>query len=607
MKPLPKRKFDDSQVSANPENTSIEKKMIPFQSGEGNGLIAKAKTDSLPAKLSQNKPPIVVVEQEKATHDFINWILAEEKSTDIFSSSAIPGLQGAAGTGKTYVVALVVLGIIQAKPSIHIVVAAPTHKALGVLRSKIETLAGGKLDQVKWVTVASLLGDRLIRLPDGSQKSIKGSGKDNLRHAEAVFIDEVSMVERETAERVRAAYPQAKIMLIGDPGQLRPVRQSKVVGLQLSLFGKSSADTGKSDAFDICSMIYKLDRLRRTASTGPLLRLYQGARDPVVARDKRSLELLCQMKPGEDRDAVFVNVDRDGFYQTVADYRRKGNSPVILAWRNKTVAAHNKALHDALYPDEPGFSPREPVVCGESWPESAQTPLIFNSEMLDVIKAEPVFTPPEIGIPCQRLFVEPVERKNSVTIEVEAPLDLNKFLFIVKSRAEKNNTDIENLAYDLGVKTEDGIEVFKELFTVESSPSKSAIIYNVATAIGWSVSDTALKKINNISSSMPPDIAAARADVFKGQDAESWLGPVKAKQITSIWGRCYSLYKIRCRFAPLQYAYSITNHRAQASTMQVVFVDMLDLFAIPNPEERSEAVYTSITRAAKRLALCWIR
>ena len=61
-------------------------------------------------------------------------------------------------------------------------------------------------------------------------------------------------------------------------------------------------------------------------------------------------------------------------------------------------------------------------------------------------------------------------------------------------------------------------------------------------------------------------------------------------------------YRLRERFARVDYAYAMTVHRAQGSTFDTAFVDGRDVSACRGPEQQA-LLYVAVTRPARRLAL----
>ena len=77
----------------------------------------------------------------------------------------------------------------------------------------------------------------------------------------------------------------------------------------------------------------------------------------------------------------------------------------ILAYTNQSIDGHNTAIHNALYPDVPGFAAGEPVVinagCEHSWFIGTKTKArLTNGELLDVSSCELSQNPDYPDVPC---------------------------------------------------------------------------------------------------------------------------------------------------------------------------------------------------------------
>ena len=150
-------------------------------------------------------------------------------------------LAGGPGTGKTTTVARVVaLHVEQAlaagRPVPHIGLAAPTGKAAARLTEAIdEELARmhDALDAPVRDAVAGLPASTLHRLlgwrPDSSSR-FRHDRTNRLPH-DLVVVDETSMVSLTmTARLLEALRPDARLVLVGDPGQLASVDAGTVLG-----------------------------------------------------------------------------------------------------------------------------------------------------------------------------------------------------------------------------------------------------------------------------------------------------------------------------------------------------------------------------------------
>jgi exodeoxyribonuclease-5 len=142
-------------------------------------------------------------------------------------------------------------------------VAAPTHKAVGVLRSHLQ-LAGLR---PTWFpsTIHRLLRLKLKRQGDQERCEETAHTAGSLEHLGLVLIDEASMVDSTLLEiTLRCAHPYAtRLVFVGDPAQLPPVGEA-------------------------LSPVFALARGQRAALTqvvrhqGPVLRLASGIRSGAL-------------------------------------------------------------------------------------------------------------------------------------------------------------------------------------------------------------------------------------------------------------------------------------------------------------------------------------
>ena len=130
-------------------------------------------------------------------------------------------LSGYAGTGKTFL-SMRFLAQVEATGLCWTVV-APTHKAVGVLRSY---LAGAGLSPTWFPSTIH----RLLRLKLKRQRDIERCEETEqtavaLEHLGLVLIDEASMVDSTLLEiSLRCAHPfRTRLVFVGDPAQLPPV------------------------------------------------------------------------------------------------------------------------------------------------------------------------------------------------------------------------------------------------------------------------------------------------------------------------------------------------------------------------------------------------
>lgn len=261
-------------------------------------------------------------------------------------------LKGYAGVGKTWVVSHWFESLLERNPDIQICVAAPTHKALDVLRGKCGHLA------VTFKTVASLLGQHISRNEDG--ELTKGESPRDWSF-DLIAIDESSMVNREQVSKL--ASKGWKILFIGDPAQLPPVGE----------------DT--SPAFDYKTG-FLMDQVVRYDGMSPVAGIATMLRERIAEGGGYTLaDIGSNAVPGDKR---LTRIPRSKLHDWAFAAQQKGLNSFILAYTNATVTMHNAALHARLFPDAPLFGVGEKVLVNDAYalPKHASADPDEEPEML---------------------------------------------------------------------------------------------------------------------------------------------------------------------------------------------------------------------------------
>lgn len=229
-------------------------------------------------------------------------------------------LKGSAGTGKTYCIQELINRIRG-----RLVFTAPTNKATKVLRATL-TSDAYKPD---CRTIYSLLG---LRLEANGEVKELASPEDpiDLTQFRAVIVDEASMVNdilttfiKQTAETFGV-----KFIFLGDPAQLPPVGEQRSNVWRI----KNTAILTKVERHD--NQILELaTRLRG-----------------VVDHPAPSIKLTSNNADGEG----VWQCGREEFFQRILSAADVGDFTLpttakVIAWRNVTVDAYNKAVRAQLF------------------------------------------------------------------------------------------------------------------------------------------------------------------------------------------------------------------------------------------------------------------
>ncbi len=143
----------------------------------------------------------------------------QKHAVELGLTSPLLFLSGGPGTGKTYTIAQLVSAYLQAKPTAHIVVAAPTGKAAAHLQAGIEKTIPQKAD-ISSGTLHAVLG---------IQKAHDAYVKDLYLGAQLIIIDECSMIDTAMWYALLRAIPEnSTLVFVGDTNQLPPVETGSI-------------------------------------------------------------------------------------------------------------------------------------------------------------------------------------------------------------------------------------------------------------------------------------------------------------------------------------------------------------------------------------------
>lgn len=221
-------------------------------------------------------------------------------------------IQGGAGSGKTYMVASY-LNSLPAEYSI--IVVTPTHKAMSVIKQKINTTK-----PIQYKTLASLLGLEKDYSIDGRSsfkrcKKLQKKCSDNM----IIFIDECSMIS-ETYYNYLLEFlddcPNTKIIFIGDGCQLPPVNENGSVVFSTESSLKKFTLEGNIRVQE--SQPYKISKMFRDYVLGKKFDIFSIKH---IFRMKLFLEeIYSNFKPGEDRVLSYSRKKTSEYNQLIRNH-----------------------------------------------------------------------------------------------------------------------------------------------------------------------------------------------------------------------------------------------------------------------------------------------
>lgn len=243
-------------------------------------------------------------------------------------------LQGYAGTGKTFLLADIV-NFIDTRGKV--IVTAPTHKAVKVLRDMVGT-------GPKYNTTHAALGMKQLIKDDGTitfkNDPSLGFPAEDYTH---IIVDEASMINDEIFETlVPLAERGKKILFVGDPLQIPPVGQE---------FSKPfDKEIRRVNQIEVSS----LNSIIRQAEGNPIIENATNIRSRIHA----PVQIINSQEVKNNLGGVFpIKKDDELFYFTKnilpmfksPDYERSIDYIKVIGWRNKVVDNYNKIIREYIF------------------------------------------------------------------------------------------------------------------------------------------------------------------------------------------------------------------------------------------------------------------
>lgn len=546
-----------------------------------------------------NNNIILTYEQELIYNELITFI-KQDKLKELI-------LIGYAGTGKTTLVAKFINDLIKTKLCKKIVMAAPTHKAVNIAKSKLflnENDSKILSENINIITIHRSLNYQSYISHDGEKFFAKGKIDPKWSIYDLIVVDECSMLSNQIISDIQNQLENKlnsniKVIYVGDPAQLPPVNQSE-----------SKIFNGK-----IKTLI--LDKIIRTTNQ-KIMDLSNSHRKWIFSKkiediphigdyESESIHLFStENKEAKKWLDEFINIlktndnNKENNSNIILDHNKmidNHNNNIILTWTNKKSNLYNQYVRENFF----GKKNLAQYEIGEIliFNDFHKKEIIFDENInleQDKKKLENVFvsfyTSEQIKlVKLSQKIYEPLKLNFQINNNLTSELN-NKF----KKYYKKINDllKIELKVYDMVIhKIIDLIENNENIptFNIFSLHPDSEKIYN-------QIIDEIEKIITKLKS-VCYDI------INKSNEKDNMI---KCDLQTEIEKKINKLYKeyqsnfIDC-FAQLNYGYCITVHKSQGSTFKNVFIDINDILDNNNQNETSKCLYTAITRSSKMLYL----
>ena len=510
-------------------------------------------------------------------------------------------LTSAAGTGKTTLVTKFINGVIKDKICNKVVVAAPTHKAVNIAKSKLFS-TNEKItisSNIDIMTVHRLLGYQNFINNSGEVYYAKGTFDSNWTIYDLVVVDECSMLSNQIIDDIgnelkKEINKKIKVIYVGDPAQLPPVNQNESKIFKKKNIKKLSLEKiirTKSNKIMELSNAHR--KWIETCKTKDMPTIAKYVSENIILYSNNSTEkwlekFINYLKT--DCIKKTENEDNNIFDDTL-------NNNIILTWTNKKCNTYNDYVRRKM----------------------------FNKKELDRYEKGEIL----IFNDFHRILKEAVDGTNNpieeiisfYTSEQVKLIDMtqNEFQF-QKIKNLRNNELPQNIS-DYFVKTIS--EINKTL-----SNTKLAVYYmNIQKISDLNKEETPIYQILCIHQNSEGEYSALKEyfeeymvklknntykmvyELKNEKNIEkSILNMSKVEYLSIIEKKINRIWKdwqvnVIDRFAQLNYGYAITVHKSQGSTFKNVFLDIQDIFKNPNEPEKIKCLYTSLTRSSHSLEL----
>lgn len=494
-------------------------------------------------------------------------------------------LVGYAGTGKTTLVTKLILDLIKDKKCKNIAIAAPTHKAVNIAKSKLfnnmdehETLS----KNIKIMTIHRLLNYKSVINSEGEKVFEKSKIDPAWYIYDLIVIDECSMLSDQIIDDIDSILrdkknKNVKIMYVGDPAQLPPVNQRRSI-----IFDK-----------EIKKNI--LDQIIRTKNS-LIMELCNEHRNWIMEPIDKNIPNIIkfihkEVKGFRSRDyEVWLNHYIMNFEKNKNDH----NNSIILTWTNNKCKEYNDYVRKALFKkDDLNFFEKGEILIFNDFHRIEEEEEIENDkgELIMDKKYISFYTSEQVKI---KKIKKQVHNFNKIKVTVSNTISSDMNIYIAKKVKEIN------------VLLEEDIEVFylkinKMSETKENKNPKKYLIY--------SIHPDSQEKYKNILSKIEVIMMDIKENTIKKIEKDKKLNNIKkCSAICEIEKKVNKIYLgvqsnvIDC-FANLNYGYCITVHKSQGSTFEDVYIDLGDILKNKNEEEAMKCIYTSLTRTSKTLQL----
>ncbi len=457
-------------------------------------------------------------------------------------------LLGYAGAGKTHLITSIIDNLLKIKKNTFMISTTITHKALSVIRAsfqkigykiscndEVDNMIINKNNILLFKTLHSLLGYGINYDDYGNKEFVKSDKIPEMIQLECleyIFIDECSMIPKDMVDailNIPKINPNVKIIIIGDPAQLNPVKEEnskmfEIIPDDYEHFHalKKILRTESADIAYVCKLIRKL-------------------------KNENLFDLLTQYMNDYEIKKVFIHKGNDWIesYQT---HLKNDVVPLILTWTNKQCLEYNDTLRTLIHKK----TNLDELEIGDF--------LIFN-DFYTSIGGIKLYTSTQVKI--EQIFE--IQKSKALWANTYG----GEYADLVASFINTLNQNHKYI-YSYRCLKVKVLNADKETFTM----------------INVLLEKEKFKHYKNCEN--------IRKSII------TFCNMIKNKKVSQyLWTEFYRLYINM--YADTTFSYSLTTHKSQASTYNVIYVDVNDIMKNRNYKEMKRCLYTSTTRGKDEL------
>jgi hypothetical protein len=592
-------------------NNIHEKTLNKAKIQDNSKVIVDKKPDALEEEQPNSGNNInLTLDQEKVYNSLVKF-LCEDKDKELL-------LIGYAGTGKTTLVTKFINDILNKKLCKKIVIAAPTHKAVNIAKSKLFSSSyGEKLpSNIDIMTIHRLLNYQNFIDSSGEVYYAKGKCDSNWNIYNLVVVDECSMLSNQIINDIgdeinKKSNSKIKIIYVGDPAQLPPVNQSdsKIFNKDIKkLLLTKIIRTNSNNIMELSNShrmwIESKDKI-------PYLSDYENDRIILHSNENtekwlnKFVQQIKSNKPNEKLNKKPNEKSNEKSNENKTDNINDNN--IILTWTNKKCDGYNNYVREKLFSKknldkyEPGeiliFNDFHRILTKNFTDEEKSLESKDNKEQNEKNKIISFYTSEQIKL-CKisqsKFTFEKIKNSKNVELPNEISDLFTNILDDVNKILSKTVLNVYNMeVIKLSEIKKEKIPIYDIICIHNNSENQYNKLKEYFETLMTKLKNSSYKIIENlkINKKTTDQVNMLKLEYFN----------IVEKKINRIWKEWQSL--VIERFAQLNYGYSITVHKSQGSTFKNVFIDIKDIFSNTNYNEKLKCLYTAITRSSYSLEL----